>query len=112
MSYAHNDVALGCYYKDVSSPAEVSVRNWLIDGNASSGGNNWYYRLRSKLEELHYIRNVDGGEATCGKSANAGRKVVLSICSYLLKNGGTKTDVLRRYAFATSRVFAGRTGAY
>jgi len=97
----------------VSIPTEVAVRKWLLDGNASSGsGNNWYYRLRSKLEEIHYIRNVDIGEATSGKSANAGRKVVLSICSYLLRHGFTKTDVLRRYAFATSRTFAGRTAEF
>lgn len=113
LSYAHNDVALNYYYPDsVTITTEMAVRKWLLDGCASSGsGNNWYYRLRSKLEELHYIRNVEGGEATCGKSANAGRKVVLSICTYLLKHGGTKTDVLRRYAFATSRMFAGRTGS-
>ena len=28
---------------------------------------------------INFIRNVEGGEATCGKSENAGRKVVLYV---------------------------------
>jgi len=110
LGYAHNDVALGTYYSEkVTTEEEKAVRRWLY-GTDGHGEGLWYYRLRSKLEELHFVRNVENGESVSGKSASAGRNVVVSMCKHLLRSENNKTGVLRRYAVTSSRMFAGRTG--
>jgi hypothetical protein len=93
LSYLHNDVALEIYKIDnCKNDDDRAKRQWLTE----TGAGTWYCRLRSKVQQLIFDNKQSLGEDVCGKSASAGRTLLLRMCESLLKQN-TSECVLRRY---------------